>query len=1506
MNRSVLNVTREDLQEIQSGTLSPFLRFFIKIFAWAAERIFASQTLKLLLHEDEETKAIYKIYRMSAKIKLAQGPQQRQVLPKNQEGKIDFLAARALIKQLRQESELLIFPGIGPLILGEDEIKLSKPLAHCLNTAAKMCGTTAKARGTPLYFRQLLREFKSLKNLNGNSIENQIKQLLREKADLYQQLSMCYHAQTLTEGTSSLSKENQEKIEPLLKRYNRQIRMWENAQIHQEITTAIAIIEEKIAKIDAIFRASVETLEDHLAIFDVSTDHLVEEMTPKILDKPVNVTMIGVEYNGLIKEGGLAEALEGLAVGMKHQHTDNHVRLIFPNFNTIPSKVKDILSASIPKTFLDSNGEPFKVFTTTIDGVECHFIEDPLFDLKKENPSIYGPSDIGMKKRFAKFSQLAADLLPHLGPTDVIHLHDWHVSGVALKYKKDHLKAWEEGKTPPIVFTFHNNSRAAQGRFAGCPYNYEPIAQGLVEAGIASENINAFVETLRIADCVTTVSPTFAIESQSVDTGEGVSFATREAASQGKLFGVINGSNPTRWNPVTDPQLSSWKDPVTQQPVDLTFGPDSPDLLEKKQLNKDQLAKWVQAHFPDTKFDPSRPLITFIGRFDSYQKGLDKLDEAISTALDQNGQLVIMGSLEDPKATKILNFLQKKYQDKNVLFIRDYKDPNGRFHYQQGDEKRAGIGSVVRAATDILFVPSTFEPCGLVQFEGWLFGSLAVGSRVGGLADTIIPPEKDEKRYNGFLFDRNVSTGKRSLEMAMKNAIKAMRDLKPNNRRLLISQVMKDAKQCSWSDAPSGPSPVARYRFVYENAMRVAQRRTLLKKKEEKTINLWSQLRRIGSQSPHSRTNILEEKYFRLLRRRLPKIDKLEKAYYAMRSDLRMQAPDPYAMGVNFREYQRYGAHMSKEGTHFEVPAPGAKNVQLKLVDTNEFFPMKKGEDGSWSCDLCSIHIGTKYQYIIDGRVKIDPYGRGTMPAGKIGDPPVSVVQSAAPRVWSDSQWILERTRQAGKPGPMSIFEVYPTAWRKKDGRYLNYRELAPFLARHCQMTGHTHVEIMGLLDHPSESSWGYQVSSFFAPNNRMGSPEDLQYLIEYLHKENIGVIMDFIPCHFSIDDYALNTFDGTDQFQPSPCALLFSLRHWFFHWGTKFFDYSKKQVRDFLVSSATYWIETMHIDALRIDAVHPILLSENSEYARLFLKQLNSVVHKNFPGVLTIAEDYSGSQQTTQPFFRGGYGFDMKWNIGWMKNTLDFFSHLPSERKNYYQRIVKAVESDTGHKMVMAISHDEVKKEHRPLVKMTPGLSPSLEIQNLKVFLSFMYTTPGKKLLFMGSDTASQEPWESFIGKELGIDETSPKEIRDVLGNMMHHLNALNYSPSFFNRDTNGLDVEWIEKNDPNGQILSFRRSSPDQKASFACIHNFTDTPAKHTVPISAKLRSTKKQFAYVVFHSDNVAFGGNTKDVRPVKMVVGSDGTPVAYEVVVPPLSSVVVKESFKSSKNPLKGGD
>jgi 1,4-alpha-glucan branching enzyme len=1158
--------------------------------------------------------------------------------------------------------------------------------------------------------------------------------------------------------------------------------------------------------------------------YDISFERLKKDLPAKV-DGPIRVTMVGVEYAGLMKQGGLAEAIEGLSralVGLNN----TQVQLIFPKYSHLPEEaVKDLQG---PETHMNSDGESYQVYRKVINGVDCQFIAHPTFDLEMDQPNVYGPDFTTQMKRFATFSGLAADLIREQKKTDVLHLHDWHVAGVGLKLKKD----CPQSEVPPVVFTFHNNQRAMQGRLGSGAYTYDPVIRGYQNAGIIKRTDNLFVRTLLEADAVTTVSERFGVESQEVEQGEGVSFAIRRVARMGKLTGILNGANLERWNPKTDASLLNWKDVRTGAMVDLSYGADSQDLMEKKASAREQLGKWIGKYAPEVKVDLTKPIVTYIGRFDSRQKGIERFEEAIDATLKQGGQFICMGTDEDGEATKILNLLQEKYKT-GVFFIRDHRNENGRLYFQQGDGERPGIGSLVRAVTDFTFIPSKFEPCGLVQFEGWCFGSLAIGAKTGGLADSI-------RETNGYLFEDRPG---KVVEKALKDWNGRNRDAKAQ----AIRRVMHEVQDAGWKKAAE------QYRLVYTNALK------------QKTVKPISTLQGLKYRSLAKRVTpdpvvVQEERY--LAEHYLQNRDSrtLEASYRDLPEEIRVNVPSPYGKGVDFTKHEQFGAFL--EQRLFRVSAPHAKKVELLL--NGQAIPMVKDPNGVWTKQVDSLVEGQKYQYRVDGTIKIDPYGRLHVPAAEPQNPPYSVV-TATKHSWSDEAWIKDRSRTAGESKPMSIYEVHPVSWKKRDEKPLNYRELAHELVSHCQQSGYTHVELMGILEHPRDKSLGYQVSGFFAPTSRMGTVDDFKYLVDLLHKNKIGVILDWVPAHFDRSSFGLSQFDGSPQYEAHGLGYLFSIRNWFFKYSAKHFNFGQKEVRDFLISSAMYWTKEMHIDALRVDCVRSMLSTEDSRSANLFMRDLNAVIHSEGEGAITIAEEFSGDRRVTASSAKDGLDFDMKWHAGFMHHMMSYFSLPLNSRPDFYEMIEQAVHCDDFHRQILFLSHDQAEKYFELNQLIADQL---LKEAQARAMWSLMMCLPGKKLNFMATEGASQADWRKYaVRKDRGWFDEYQRDPKFLA--MTARLNEIYKGESAFHEfDANGKDLEWIA--DPNRKLHAYRRKN-SKGESFICVHNFGDVEAKF---------ESENKVCKEIFNSDAREFGGK-------------GGTHTEGPFKVPPLSTIILKE-------------
>ncbi|MBA2368877.1 MAG: glycogen/starch synthase [Candidatus Protochlamydia sp.] len=1267
-------------------------------------------------------------------------------------------------------------------------------------------------------------------------------------------------------------------------------------------------VEQQLIQIEAIkinleskvidFRAKVKNIDHSIdpenIVYGSTVDILTERNILENLDAPITVALVGIEYAGLLKQGGLAEAIEGLSKAIMESHPDNKARLFFPKYNTLPIEILDRL-VKTQEVYLDDESNEINVYKADVDGVECFFIEHETFNLADTNPSPYfGHSDEIVKKRFITFSSLAANVLYAMPGNDIIHLHDWHVAGVGLKLAKDHKTEWEEGTIPPVVFTFHNNTRCAQGRILGSPYNFDPIVKALQESRILENNGNLFVEMLNLADSITTVSETFSKETQLPELGEGVAFAVQNAAKVGKLTGILNGVNTQRWDPSTDPSLVNWLDVVTQEPTPLNFSPQSEDAYGQKIAAKQQLNQWIKKYLPDSDFqlDLQKPLLAYIGRLDSHQKGLDKFETAIESTLKNGGQFIIMGSQEDEQATAILNQLETKYGS-SVLFLRDFKDDNGKFHFQEGDDERPGIGPVVRATTDFLFVPSRFEPCGLVQFESWLFGTQVIASRTGGLADTVITRDKSPDHFNGYLFDRNSSSNEGAYHQ-VSQAIKEWKSHDHMAKDQIIKRLMLEGRQYSWSSIEHGLSPVQKYRRVYEQA----KQRIHLRKRSDSVFRFDIQDHLYKTIVPPSNVKIeptvkKEEAYLAAYYLGSQNDRELEELYYTIPENVRQQLPPPHAKRIQFENYQNLGAVIDATGVNFTVNAPHAKKVTLKLFNQDreliEQAPLVKQPNGQWNVHINECQVGRLYQYEINNEIKLDPYGLSHVHNEDPVLAPYSVVCDRNNFAWTDAPWIDKRIKKSGSSQPMNIYEMHPTAWkRKENGQPFNFRELAHELTEHVKKSGFTHVELMGILEHAFEGSMGYQVTGFFAPNSRLGTIDDFKYLINYLHENNIGVILDWVPAHFSKNSYALDRFDGTKQFEPSFWDFLFSKRR-FYQWGTSFFDYSKRDVREFLISNAVYWLNDMHIDGLRVDAVRCILDSENQHFAKLFLRELNAIVHTHCKGSITIAEDYSGAQGLSEPAYKEGLGFDFKWNVAWMHHTLDYFSAKPSSREHAYKKLIKSIEDDKAHKMILALSHDEVKESAKTLLNKVQGISREESYANVRSMLSFMMCVPGKKLNFMGNELGADVVWTDYLGRSHGLMDSNlnHEELAQQTYQMCVELNTLYLTqPAFWQNDDNANDLKWIESKDPNGKIIAYRRKDANGEA-ITCFHNVAgNETVEYVVPVVEAVNPNE------IFNSDQIHYGGAGRINSAIELVY-QDNKVVSYKVKIPPLSTVIIQE-------------
>jgi 1,4-alpha-glucan branching enzyme len=536
-------------------------------------------------------------------------------------------------------------------------------------------------------------------------------------------------------------------------------------------------------------------------------------------------------------------------------------------------------------------------------------------------------------------------------------------------------------------------------------------------------------------------------------------------------------------------------------------------------------------------------------------------------------------------------------------------------------------------------------------------------------------------------------------------------------------------------------------------------------------------------------------------------------------------------LGAHTRTYE--GVAGTVEGTSFAVWAPSAQGVRL-TGDFNYWdgraHPMRAmGSTGVWELFVPDIGDGTHYKFDVLGqdgvwRQKADPVAfRAEVPPAT-----ASVVFTPAYE-WGDDEWMRERAGRDPLTGPMSTYEVHLGSWRQG----LDYRELADQLVGHVTYLGFTHVELMPVAEHPFGGSWGYQVSSYFAPTSRFGSPDDFRYLVDRLHQAGIGVIVDWVPAHFPKDAWALARFDGTALYEhPDP------RRGEQVDWGTYVFNFGRTEVRNFLVANALYWLEEFHIDGLRVDAVASMLYldysREDGEWvpnefggrenleAVAFLQEANATAHKRVPGIVTMAEESTAWPGVTRPTHLGGLGFNFKWNMGWMHDSLAYMANEPIYRQYHHHQMTFSMMYAYSENYVLPISHDEVVHGKGSLLRKMPG-DRWQQLANLRAYLAFMWAHPGKQLLFMGAEFGQESEWAESRSLDWWL--TDNPDHRGVQ-TLVHDMNrAYSDARALWARDADPGGFEWIDANDAGNNVFSFIRWGDDGSA-LACITNFAAVP--------------------------------------------------------------------------------
>ncbi len=616
--------------------------------------------------------------------------------------------------------------------------------------------------------------------------------------------------------------------------------------------------------------------------------------------------------------------------------------------------------------------------------------------------------------------------------------------------------------------------------------------------------------------------------------------------------------------------------------------------------------------------------------------------------------------------------------------------------------------------------------------------------------------------------------------------------------------------------------------------------------------------------------------------------------------------------GTHFRLYDKLGAHARPAGgVHFAVWAPNAQYVSV-IGDFNGWdkgrHPLRaRGRSGIWEGVVEEAREGSTYKYHVAShhrgyRVdKADPFGfmHQTPPQT------ASIVRSLD-YDWSDDEWMRRRGAQQRLDAPISIYEVHLGSWMRvpEDGsRWLTYREIAPRLAEYVKRLGFTHVEFLPIMEHPFYGSWGYQTTGYFAPTSRYGTPQDFMYLIDHLHQDGIGVILDWVPSHFPTDEHGLGYFDGTHLYEHEDVRQGFHP-----DWKSSIFNYSRNEVVCFLISNAVFWLERFHADGLRVDAVASMLYldygrregewvpnrfggRENID-AIDFLRRLNAEVYRAFPDVQTIAEESTAWPMVSRPTYVGGLGFGFKWDMGWMHDTLDFLQHDPVHRQYHHHQLTFRAMYQYAENYVLPLSHDEVVHLKKSLSGRMPG-DAWQKLANLRLLLTNQWTQPGKKLLFMGGEFGQWEEWNHDRSLDWHLAEHEP---HCGLQRLVADLNRLYRSePALHEGDCVPIGFEWIDPNDGAQSVISFLRKGKRPEDVLLVVQNYTPVPRYNYrvgVPFGGAWRER--------FNSDAEVYGGNGQG-----NFGAVEAAPVPYRqhprmlvLTLPPLASVIFKPAERGN--------
>ena len=614
-----------------------------------------------------------------------------------------------------------------------------------------------------------------------------------------------------------------------------------------------------------------------------------------------------------------------------------------------------------------------------------------------------------------------------------------------------------------------------------------------------------------------------------------------------------------------------------------------------------------------------------------------------------------------------------------------------------------------------------------------------------------------------------------------------------------------------------------------------------------------------------------------------------------------------FAAGKHRHAYRILGAHVHTAegipGILFAVWAPNAERVSV-VGDFNQWdgrrHPMRvRGGSGVWELFLPDLAPGTLYKYEIRNRhtggiaLKSDPYAQ----AFEMRPRTASIINAPSSHVWNDHAWMAQRAAADWQHAPMSVYEVHLGSWRRgPEGDFLSYRQFADSLVNYVKETGFTHIELLPVTEHPYDPSWGYQSTGYFAPTRRYGSPDDFRYFVDVCHRNGLGVLLDWVPAHFPKDEYGLARFDGTALYEHVDPR-----RGEHRDWSTLIYNFGRNEVKNFLISSAVFWLEEMHLDGLRVDAVASLLYldysrkegewipnqyggRENLE-ALDFLRELNAVVHEEQPGVLMVAEESTSWPQVSRPTWTGGLGFDMKWNMGWMNDTLEYMQEDPLYRRYHHQKLTFSMLYAFTENFLLPFSHDEVVHGKGSMLNKMPG-DEWQRFANLRALYTYMFCHPGKKLLFMGTEFGQGLEWVSTQTLDWYVLDYP---FHQGVQRLVKDLNRLyRETPALHRYEFDWQGFEWIDCNDSDNSVFSFIRRADD--AFVVVVVNLTPMPHE-----GYRIGVPQAGDYHEIFNSDSAFYAGSNLGnggARLVGEAIPWMGRPFSLSITLPPLAGIVLQ--------------